>query len=79
MKEICKARSPELAFRASFWKFESIHTHVGAGAAGGAGGWGLSATRLSVVSRMADTEAAFSRAERVTLVGSTIPAAIMSQ
>ena len=48
-----------------------------AGAAGAAGA-GLSATRDSVVSRVAAMEAAFCRAERVTLVGSTIPAAIMS-
>ena len=41
-------------------------------------GSGLSATRDSVVSTMAATEAAFSRAERVTLAGSTMPAAIMS-
>ena len=49
-----------------------------AGAAG-AGGWGLSATRDSVVSTMPDTLAEFSRALRVTLAGSTIPLAIMSQ
>ena len=50
------------------------------GAAGaGVGGWGLSATRDSVVSTMPDTLAAFSRALRVTLAGSTIPLAIMSQ
>src|SRR5699024_7052816 len=50
------------------------------GAAGaGAGGSGLSATRDSVVSTMEATEAAFSRAERVTLAGSTIPAETMSQ
>ena len=48
-----------------------------AGAAGAAGA-GLSATRASVVSRVAAMEAAFCRAERVTLVGSTMPAAIMS-
>ena len=36
-------------------------------AGAGAGGSGLSATRDSVVSTMAATEAAFSRAERVTL------------
>jgi len=48
---------------------------------GGAGGVGsfLSATRLSVVSTMAAMEAAFCRALRVTLVGSTIPAGIISQ
>ena len=51
----------------------------GAGAATGAGGSGLSATRDSVVSRVPAMEAAFSRAERVTLVGSTIPDSIMSQ
>ncbi len=38
----------------------------------------LSATRDSVVSTMEATEEAFCRAERVTLVGSTIPAGIMS-
>ena len=38
----------------------------------------LSATRLSVVSTIAATEAAFSSAERVTLVGSTMPASIIS-
>jgi len=42
------------------------------------GGSGRSATRLSVVSTISATDAAFSRAERVTLVGSTIPAAIIS-
>ena len=47
-------------------------------AGAGAGGSGLSATRDSVVSTMAATLAAFSRAERVTLAGSTMPAAIMS-
>ena len=45
----------------------------------GAGGWGLSATSASVVSRVLAMEAAFSRAERDTLVGSTMPAGIMSQ
>jgi hypothetical protein len=49
------------------------------GAAAGAGGSGLSATRDSVVSTMPLTEAAFSRAQRVTLAGSTMPLAIMSQ
>ena len=44
------------------------------GAAGAAaGGVGMSATRLSVVSTMAATEAAFCRALLVTLVGSMIP------
>ena len=47
-------------------------------AGAGAAGAGLSATRDSVVSRVAAMEAAFCRAERVTLVGSTIPAVIMS-
>ena len=51
----------------------------GAVGAAGAGGSGLSVTRLSVVSSTPATEAAFSRAERVTLVGSTMPAEIMSQ
>ena len=49
------------------------------GAGAGAGGSGLSATRDSVVSTMPLTEAAFSRAQRVTLAGSTMPEAIMSQ
>ena len=49
-----------------------------AGAAGAAFS-GRSATRDSVVSTIAETEAAFSRAERVTLAGSMIPAATMSQ
>ncbi len=50
------------------------------GAAGtGAGGSGLSATRDSVVSTIPATDAAFSRALRVTLAGSTMPAATMSQ
>ena len=44
------------------------------GAAGaGAGGVGMSATRLSVVSTMAATEAAFCSALLVTLVGSMMP------
>ena len=44
----------------------------GSAGAAGAGGSGLSATRDSVVSTIAETEAAFSRAERVTLAGSMI-------
>lgn len=48
-----------------------------AGAAAGAGSL-ISATRDSVVSTMEATEEAFCNAERVTLVGSTIPASIMS-
>ena len=44
----------------------------------GAGGSGRSATRLSVVRTIAATLEAFSRAERVTLVGSTMPASIIS-
>ena len=48
----------------------------GAGAGGSFSG--LSATRVSVVRTMAAMEAAFCRAERVTLAGSTIPAWIMS-
>jgi len=47
-------------------------------AAEAAGSSGSSATRLSVVRTMDATLAAFSNAERVTLVGSTIPALIMS-
>lgn len=46
---------------------------IGAGAAGS----GLSATTASVVNNKADTEAAFCKAERVTFVGSTIPASTM--
>ena len=42
-------------------------------AAASASGLGLSATRLSVVRTQAAMDAAFSREERVTLVGSTIP------
>ena len=44
-------------------------------------GWGagFSATRDSVVRTMPDTLAAFSSALRVTLAGSTMPPAIMSQ
>ncbi len=50
-----------------------------AGAAGAAGaGSGLSATRVSVVRTRAAMEAAFWRAVRVTLAGSTIPALTMS-
>ena len=40
-------------------------------------GAGLSATRVSVVRTIAAMLAAFCRAERVTLAGSTIPASIM--
>ena len=47
-----------------------------AGAAGS--GFGMSATMLSVVSTIAATEAAFCSAERVTLVGSTMPFSAMS-
>lgn len=46
--------------------------------AGGAGGVGISVTMLSVVSNVAATEAAFCRAERVTLVGSIMPLVTMS-
>ena len=47
-----------------------------AGAAGAAGS-GLSATTASVVNNNAETDAAFCNAERVTFVGSTIPASTM--
>ena len=47
-------------------------------AATGAGGSGMSATRLSVVRTMAATEEAFSKADLHTLVGSTMPISIMS-
>ena len=50
----------------------------GLGAAAGAGGSGLSATRASVVSRTLAMEAAFSKAVRVTLVGSTMPSFTIS-
>ena len=60
-------------------KFSQYIPMSGAGAAAGAGGSGLSATRDSVVSSTEATELAFSSAERVTLVGSTMPEAIMSQ
>ena len=46
--------------------------------AASAAGSGLSTTRDSVVSTQAAMEAAFSREERVTLVGSTMPAGIIS-
>ena len=50
------------------------------GMAGMAGaGSGLSATRDSVVSTRAETEAAFCRAERVTFAGSMMPATSISQ
>ena len=42
-------------------------------------GSGLSATRDSVVRTQEAMDAAFSRAVRVTLVGSTMPDGIMSQ
>ena len=45
----------------------------------GAGGSGISTTKLSVVSRVAATLDAFCSALRVTLVGSIIPAFTMSQ
>lgn len=41
-------------------------------------GSGLSATTLSVVSTIEETDAAFSSAERVTLAGSTMPTSNMS-
>ena len=47
-----------------------------AGAAGS--GAGISVTTLSVVSRVAATEAAFCKALRVTLVGSMMPLSIIS-
>ena len=48
-----------------------------AGAATGAGGVGISVTRLSVVRTMDATLDAFSSALRQTLVGSMIPSWIM--
>ncbi len=50
-----------------------------AAAAASAAGSGLSATMDSVVRTQAPMDAAFSSAVRVTFVGSTIPAGIMSQ
>ena len=50
----------------------------GAGAGAGAAGSLMSVTRDSVVRTIAATEAAFCKALRVTFVGSTIPAGIMS-
>lgn len=41
-------------------------------------GWGFSAMTASVVRRSEATDAAFCRAERVTLVGSMMPSSIMS-
>ena len=52
--------------------------NTGIGYVASAAGSGLSTTRLSVVSTQEAMEAAFSRLERVTLVGSTIPAGIIS-
>ena len=45
----------------------------------GAGGVGISVTMLSVVNKVAATEAAFCNTERVTLVGSMIPHSTISQ
>ena len=45
----------------------------------GAGGVGISVTMLSVVSKVAATDAAFCNTERVTLVGSIIPLSTISQ
>ncbi len=50
---------------------------IGIAGAAAAGSF-LSATKDSVVNTMAAMEAAFCSAERVTFVGSTIPAEIMS-
>src|SRR5699024_10131123 len=48
------------------------------GSAAEASGSGIVATAASVVNSKADTDAAFCKAERVTFVGSIIPASIMS-
>src|SRR5699024_3938589 len=48
------------------------------GSSAGASGSGIVATAASVVNSKADTDAAFCKAERVTFVGSIIPASIMS-
>ncbi len=58
------------------WRDQYMPPMSGAGA--GAGGSGMLTTMASVVSTVAATEAAFSSALRQTLVGSTMPAAIMS-
>ena len=61
------------------WAYQYIPPWAAAAAAAAsAAGSGLSTTRLSVVSTQAATEAALIRLERVTLVGSTIPASIIS-
>ena len=59
--------------------FTKMYEQAGAAAgAAGAAGSLISATSDSVVSTIAATEDAFWRAERVTFVGSTIPASIIS-
>ena len=62
----------------SYFSADQYMPSMPAGAAG-AGGSGLSATRDSVVSTIAETEAAFSRAERVTFAGSMMPHSTMLQ
>ena len=69
---VCKRQTPGTLYDRKI----SVHsTHVG----GGAGGSGMLTTIASVVRTVEATEAAFSRALRQTFVGSTMPAAIMSQ
>ena len=58
----------------ALWPLAQYIPMPGSGAgAMGAGGSFLSATRDSVVRTIAATDAALSRVQRVTLVGSTIP------
>ncbi len=62
-----------------FWPLYQYMPPMSGLAATGAGGSGMSVTRLSVVRTTEAMEAAFSRALRETLVGSTMPSMIMSQ
>ena len=54
-----------------YYIMPGIPPPIAAAAAAGSGFSGISATRLSVVNTMAAIDAAFWRAERVTLAGST--------
>ncbi len=62
--------------RSGLFCFADQYMPPPAGAAGS--GAGISVTTLSVVSRVAATEAAFCKALRVTLVGSMMPLSIIS-
>lgn len=79
-----KGPQPALETFSSLDVFSAFGAHqyippISPPAAGAAGAGSLiSATRLSVVKIVAATEEAFCRAERVTLVGSTMPASIIS-